>query len=109
MGDATESAFLRKVHRYRDVLPARPLRDSGTRYRPLVWTSDGREHPVVTRNMARIAALAKAKHSFMYRTTFFLRRWKHEIMVAIQRHRVGMTRCVPPSMSDAQWHLLTGG
>eukprot|EP00971_Amphidinium_carterae_P239930 4763034-Amphidinium_carterae.1 len=46
--------------------------------------------------MARVAAWAKAKHSFMYRTTFCVRRWKHEIAVAIQRRGV------------VQWHLLSG-
>ena len=43
MGDATEAAFQRKLHRKRNEICE--LHAEGVSSRPMVWTADGRPHP----------------------------------------------------------------
>ena len=45
--DCTLSAYMRKTTRYREVIEA--LRRAGIAFRPMVWSSEGRPHPVVKR------------------------------------------------------------
>ena len=47
-GDAAHAAFDRHLSHCRNEIGE--LRKQGTRYRPLVWTADGRPHLAVTRH-----------------------------------------------------------
>ena len=60
LGDAAESAFRRKLRRYRQEIPE--LARAGIVYRPLVWTADGRPHPAVTRTLRYAAETAVTRN-----------------------------------------------
>ena len=103
-GDAAAAAFRRKLRHYRHVIPQ--LARAGITFRPLVWTSDGRPHPAVTRTL-RFAAGVAARRAGSDATA--LRgRWKHEVQIAIQRRRAAMARAVLPRASPHDLWLLTG-
>ena len=104
-GDAAESAFRRKLHRYRREIPE--LAAAGIVFRPMVWTTNGRPHPAVTRTL-KFAAEQAAHRSESAEPTSILGRWRHEIQVAILRRRAAMARAVLPRMGDREAWLLTG-
>ena len=105
-GDAAEAAFRRKLRHYRNVIPE--LRRAGVAFRPLIWTADARPHPASVRTLRYAAEVAASRHGGLEGRPAMLRRWKHEITVAIMRRRAAMSRAVLPGRSArAEW-LLTG-
>ena len=105
-GDAAEAAFARKLRRYRREI--QELRAAGIAFRPMVWTSNGRPHPAVTRTLKHAAEIAANRSDQQVDASTLLSRWRHEVQVAIQRRRAAMTRAVlPRASSDTAW-LLTG-
>ena len=106
MGDAAEVAFKRKSRRYRSEI--RELRRAGIVFRPMIWTSDGREHPAVTRTLKHAAELASRRHTLQMSASSLVARWRHEIQIAILRRRAGMCRAVLPKATAHEHWLLTG-
>jgi hypothetical protein len=104
--DAAEAAFLRKLRRYRREIPQ--LRAAGIIYRPLVWTADGRPHPAATRTLKFAAEQAANRSSENANAASLMRRWRHEIQVAIMRRRAAMGRAVLSRPSARALWLLTG-
>ena len=105
-GDAAESAFKRKLRHYRAVIPE--LAAAGVVYRPLVWTADGRPHPAVSQTLGYAAQLAASKAGQSDSPKAFVRRWQHEVGIAILRRRAAMARAVLPPIPDSLTWLLTG-
>jgi hypothetical protein len=103
-GDAAAAAFRRKLRKYRHVIPQ--LARAGITFRPMVWTSEGRPHPAVTRTL-RFAAGVAARRAGS-EATALLSRWKHEVQIAIQRRRAAMARAVLPRATPQELWLLTG-
>ena len=105
-GDAAQAAFAWKCGKYRGVLPQ--LREAGISFRPLIWTADGRPHPAVTRTMRYAAERAVARGGRTTMVEAYLRRWNHEISIAILRRRAAMTRAVLPQLAPAARRFVTG-
>ena len=105
-GDAAEAAFKRKLRRYRREV--RELAAAGISYRPLVWTANGRPHPAVTRTMKYAAEVAANRSEDHVDGTSLLRRWRHEVQVAILRRRAAMLRAVLPRPGARTDWLRTG-
>ena len=105
-GDAAEAAFKRKLRRYR--VEIRQLDAAGICYRPLVWTSNGRPHPAVTRTLRFVAEQVANRSEQQPKASEVLARCRHEIQVAIQRRRAAMTRAVLPKLGATDEWLLTG-
>ena len=103
--DAAEAAFRRKLRRYRNAIPE--LAEAGIAFRPLVWTADGRPHPAASRTLC-YAAQQAARKSGQGDPGALLRRWKHEVQIAILRRRAAMSRAVMPALSARDAWLLTG-
>ena len=104
-GDAAEAAFRRKLRRYRRDPQ---LRAAGIVFRPLVWTSNGRPHPAVTRTLRFVAEPAAHRTDEQTEATRLLARSRHEIQVAILRRRAAMVRAVMPRLLAVDSTLLTG-
>ena len=106
MGDAADSAFRRKLHRYRSEI--QELRRAGIVFRPMVWTSDGRPHPAVTRTLKFASELASRRHAEQDTASALMGRWRHEIQIAILRRRAAMCRAVLPKATAFEHWLRTG-
>ena len=104
-GDAAESAFRRKLSRYKREIAQ--LAAAGIVFRPMVWTSSGRPHPAATRTL-HYAATQAAYRSERGEPKAILRRWQHEIQVALLRRRAAMARAVLPRMGSAEAWMVTG-
>ena len=105
-GDAAAAAFRRKLSRYRTEIGQ--LRQAGIVYRPLVWTSNGRPHPAVTRTLRFVAQQAANRTEEQTEAAQMLGRCRHEIQIAICRRRAAMTRAVLPRLGSTAAALLTG-
>ena len=105
-GDATTAAFQRKLRRYRREI--RELRAAGIVYRPLVWTAAGRSHPAVARTLRLAASQAAVNSGQQTDANSMMRRWRHEIQVAIQRRRAAMARAVLPKPGALADWIVTG-
>ena len=105
-GDAAESAFQRKLKRYKKEIPE--LRRAGICFRPMVWTADGRPHPAVTRTLKFAAGLASHRGTQASTPAELLGRWRHEIQIAICRRRAAMLRSALPKASKLEEWLLSG-
>ncbi len=105
-GDAAEAAFRRKLRRYREEI--RQLSAAGICYRPLVWTSNGRPHPAVTRTLRFVAEQVANRSDQQPEASDVLARCRHEIQVALQRRRAAMTRAVLPKLGAAALWLVAG-
>ena len=105
-GDAAQAAFAWKCSKYRGVLPQ--LREAGISFRPPIWTADGRPHPAVTRTMHYAAERAVARGGRTTTVEAYLRRWNHEISIAILRRRAAMTRAMLPQLAPAARRFVTG-
>ena len=103
-GDAAAAAFRRKLRHYRRVIPQ--LARAGIAFRLLVWTSDGRPHPAVTRTLRFAASVASRRTGSD--AGALVKRWRHEVQVAIQRRRAAMARAMMPVLSQQELRLLTG-
>ena len=106
MGDAAESAFQRKLRRYRQEI--QKLAAAGVAFRPLVWTADGRPHPAATRTLRYAAEIAVTRNGQQASAGALVSRWQHEIQIAILRRRGAMARAVLPKASAQELWLLTG-
>ena len=102
--DACESAFKRKLHHYRSVIPESHA--ANIAFRPMIWSADGRPHPAVTRTLKYAADIAARKRGGVA-VPALLARWKHEITVAIVRRRAAMIRAVLPKTGAKQLWLMT--
>ena len=103
--DACESAFRRKLHHYRRVIPE--LHAANIAFRPMIWSADGRPHPAVTRTLKYAADIAARKRGGVAASALLVR-WKHEITVAIVRRRAAMIRAVLPKTGAKQLWTMTG-
>ena len=83
------------------------LHAAGIAFRPLIWSSDGRPHPAVTRTL-KFAAETVARKRGGVSVPNFLSRWKHEIQIAILRRRAAMFRATQPKVGAKDAWLLTG-
>ena len=106
LGDAAAAAFRRKLRKYRRIIPQ--LARAGIAFRPLIWTSDGRPHPAATRTLRYAAGLAASRGGSESTPRELVRRWKHELQIALQRRRAAMSRAVLPRASARSAWLLTG-
>ncbi len=110
LGDAAAAAFRRKLRKYRRIIPQ--LARAGIAFRPLVWTSEGRPHPAVTRTLRYAAGIAATRGGSQSSAGAllgrWLGRWRHALQIAIQRRRAAMTRAVLPRRSRREEWLLTG-
>jgi len=101
-GDAAEAAFKRKLRHYASVIPQ--LHAAGIAFRPLIWTADGRPHPAATRTLQYAADRASYKGGRATTAREYVRRWSHEIQVAILRRRAAMVRAAMPKQAhDTAW------
>ena len=103
--DAVGAAFKDKFDKYRNILPQ--LHAAGIAFRPLIWSADGRPHAAVTRTLKFAAEMALRRRGGSG-ALGFLRRWRHEITVAIMRRRAAMMRAVLPKMKEKDVWLLEG-
>ena len=97
-------AMYRRKHR-RYASDAATLREANVIYMPLIWSADGRPHPQVGRAMqyaARMAGYADSDQTTGGRAAF-LKRWRHEIAVALCRRRAAIARAVLPPPSTHLW------
>ena len=106
MGDAADSAFRRKVRRYRAEI--RELNAANIAFRPLVWTADGCPHAAVTRTLRYAADIAARRNGQQSTPGALVRRWKHEIQTATLRRRGAMARAVLPRATAHEDWMLTG-
>ena len=100
------SAHARKLKKYAPVKDE--LSEAGITYMPMVWTSNGRPHPAATRVMRHVASLASHSSEVGSNAKSMLKRWGHEIQVAIQRRKAAMVRAALPKLSAKDDWLLTG-
>ncbi len=75
LGDAAAAAFRRKLRKYRRIIPQ--LARAGIAFRPLVWTSEGRPHPAVTRTLRYAAGIAATRGGSQSSAGALLGRWRH--------------------------------
>eukprot|EP00929_Paragymnodinium_shiwhaense_P026577 TRINITY_DN1578_c0_g1_i1.p1 TRINITY_DN1578_c0_g1~~TRINITY_DN1578_c0_g1_i1.p1 ORF type:complete len:384 (+),score=60.22 TRINITY_DN1578_c0_g1_i1:335-1486(+) len=101
--DCCATAFRRKIRRYRDLLE--PLARDGVAFRPMVWSAEGRPHPVVGRVIAFASELASRKHPETSARSF-AQRWRREIAVAIQKRLARMVQACLPAPSQRAAMLL---
>ena len=103
--DCCASAYRRKVQHYRSILAS--LMHSGIAFRPMVWSAEGRPHPVVRRVLGFAAELAGRRRPELS-VKDFVRRWEREIAVSIQRRLARMIRaCLPKPDPRSEW-LISG-
>ena len=105
-GDAAESAFKRKLQKYKDDIP--DLSRAGIIFRPLIWTADGRPHPAVVRTLRHAADIAVTRNGQQASASQLVSRWKHSIQIAILRRRAAMMRAVLPAQTVREQWLLAG-
>ena len=105
-GDVAEAAFRRKLRRYRREIPE--LAAAGIAFRPMVWTTNGRPHPAVTRTLHFAAEQAANRSDLGADAKALLSNWRHEIQIAILRRRAAMARAVLPRVGRAEAWMLTG-
>ena len=103
--DAAETAVRAKYRKYRHLIPE--LRRAGIIFRPLAWSADGRPHAAVTRTLAFATDMACRRNGGEGKAGF-LKRWKHEIAIALLRRRAAMSRACLPKQRDSELWLLTG-
>ena len=70
--------------------------------------ADGRPHPAVTRTMRYAAERAVARGGRTTTVDVYLRRWSHEMSVAILQRRAAMMRAVLPQLAPAARRFITG-
>ena len=83
------------------------LHAAGIVFRPLIWSSDGRPHPAVSRTL-KFAAESAARKRGGVSVPNLLRRWRHEIQIAILRRRAAMLRAMQPKVGAKEAWLRTG-
>ena len=104
--DCCAKAFNRKLRKYARLLG--PMARDGIGFRPMVWSAEGRPHPVVERIVGFASELAARKHPDASARAF-AQRWRREIAVAIQKRLAGMVRACLPALNRRGRLLLRGG
>ena len=99
------TAFRGKMRKYAKLLG--PMAKEGVGFRPMVWSAEGRAHPVVTRVLTYAAEQASRKHEDVSAKTF-LQRWRREIAVAIEKRLARMLKACLPAPSRRSRQLLWG-
>ena len=91
--DCCRTAFNKKLRKYARLLG--PMARDGIAFRPLIWSAEGRPHPVVDRVIGFASELASRKHADS-NAQQFAQRWRREIAVALQKRLARMVRaCMP--------------
>ena len=103
--DCCASAFNMKLRKYARHLG--PLACDGVGFRPLVWSAEGRPHPVVDRVIHFAAEVAARKHPDACAVEF-ARRWRREIAVALQKRLARMIHACLPRPNRRMQRLITG-
>ena len=103
--DCCATAFRGKLRKYAKLLG--PLARENVGFRPMVWSAEGRSHPVVGRVLAYAADLATRKHPDACGKTF-VQRWRREIAVAIQKRKARMFKACLPAPTRRSRQLLWG-
>ena len=93
--DAAAAAYKRKRRRYADQIEH--LRKGGIQYRPMIWTAEGRPHPQTLRMLSQAADRAARKAQGGADPREYLRKWCHEIGIALARRRAAMVRATLPA------------
>ena len=104
--DCCTTAFNKKLRKYARLLG--PLARDGVGFRPMVWSSEGRPHPVVDRIINFAAELAARKHPDASAKEF-AQRWRREIGVALQKRLARMVRACLPRPNRRGQAMLRGG
>ena len=103
--DCCRTAYRRKVQHYRDILTA--MNNGGIAFRPMIWSAEGRPHPVAKRVMGFAGDIA-ARRRPQISAKEFIKRWEREIAIAIQRRLSRMIKaCLPKPSRHSEW-LMTG-
>ena len=92
--DAAAAAYKRKMRRYASQIEH--LRKGGIQYRPMIWTAEGRPHPQTMRMLSLAADRAARKAQGGADPREYLRKWCHEIGIALARRRAAMVRATLP-------------
>eukprot|EP00973_Karenia_brevis_P091402 12407308-Karenia_brevis.AAC.1 len=66
--DCCATAYQRKLDHYRGILNS--LSESGIAFRPMVWSAEGRPHPVVNRVLGFAAEIAARKMPLLSKKDF---------------------------------------
>ena len=103
--DCCATAFHKKLRKYAQLLG--PLARDGIAFRPLVWSAEGRPHPVVDRVVSFASELAARKHPDTCARAF-AQRWRREIAVALQKRLARMVRAGLPRPNSRGRVLLQG-
>ena len=103
--DCCATAFRGKMRKYAKLLV--PMAKDGVGFRPMVWSAEGRAHPVVGRVLSFAAELATRKHQDAC-AKIFMQRWRREIAVAIQKRAPRMFKACLPAPSRRGRQLLWG-
>ena len=103
--DARTAAFRGKLRKYARILEE--LRQAGIAFRPMIWTSDGVPHPAVVRSL-QVAADKASRRMGADAKSGLLKRWKHEITIAILRRRAAMVRECLPRLGARELRILEG-
>ena len=103
--DCCVIAFRGNMRKYAKLLG--PMAKEGVGFRPLVWSAEGRAHPVVTRALTYAAEQASRKHEDVCAKTF-LQRWRRDIAVAIEKRLARMLKACLPAPSRRSRQLLWG-
>ena len=103
--DCCAAKYRDKMASYQTELHS--LRDAGIGFRPLVFSGEGRPHPVVMRVLG-FAADQAARRAPDVSAKSFVKRWMHNITVAIQIRKAKMLqKCLPKPSGKGAW--LLGG
>ncbi len=104
--DCCATAFNKKIRTYARLLG--PLARDGVGFRPMVWSAEGRPHPVVERIVGFAAERAARKH-LDASAQALAQRWCREIALAVQTRLARMVRACLPRPNRRGQMLLRGG
>ena len=91
--DCCKTACNKKLRKYAMLLGS--MARDGIAFRPLIWSAEGRPHPVVDRVIGFASELASRKHADS-NAQQFTQRWRREITVALQKRFARMVlACMP--------------
>eukprot|EP00973_Karenia_brevis_P092852 12414399-Karenia_brevis.AAC.1 len=101
-GDCVRSAFNRKAERYAHVIVE--WESTGMQFLPMVWSHEGRAHPVTQQIMTFCCSLIARRHGGNAKA--IKNRWASDIGVILARRRARMAmRCMPRSSARSQFIL----
>ena len=104
-GDCCEWAHAKKVKRYSTAI--RQLQADGLAFMPMVWSQEGRPHPAAERVLAYAAQLA-ARGRPGLQPKQFVKRWRREIVIELQRSLARMIMVCEPAQGRRADFFLGG-